>query len=684
MENTKGSRLSWALPAVFACVWLVMSVKLLGLSAVSGVGFIFYTVFLLFLPGFAITSRLESLISFKEAVLISFGIGFLEQYVLYFVLAPFHLNQYIVYFLIAISLVSLLCIALYYRKNGSFKIPVPSFDVCTFICCVLAAAVTFVILSMANLEPDLVGARPYYHDTVNGVGLTVAAYKSFPMESLQMSGWVFPYHLGYYIYTSILMSVLKTTAFVAVIKLSLILIAPLCVLAFDCVADRCGCERIIKRIQVLLLTVLPSCAFIHYLYMDTIGFPFGLLLSIIALLVFQIANSYNRKINRYHLIATAFLSAAMIAKGPITVTYLFGICFILLVELIRDKNIWVFPKGLLYAVPCIGLYFIVYGNGAGDSMSLSFFYSAIRTPFSYSIYEKLPDWLYKTLSVLYYSFSMSLTVTVSLVIILIGMICLKKKSDYLTFSVAAVLCGMVLMNILKQAGSSEVYFFTGIYPICYLSAGSVICDLYKNSGKSAFRVLAAGCLAALVVLGMPQDIRSTVKLFIGDDATTESQATAFKSAMTYSIKNYKDGKKTEINDINGAVVTPQQYEAFVWLMNNTPEDAVFSDYRYSTNNKFFCASVFSQRSCYLEGWGYLTMEDSNNNTDEKIRRDTIVRFFNDTRQESFVLLLEQEGVEYLIFEKVITGDWELSDTYVDEVFRNDEVIIYHIKPVEWH
>jgi hypothetical protein len=76
------------------------------------------------------------------------------------------------------------------------------------------------------------------------------------------------------------------------------------------------------------------------------------------------------------------------------------------------------------------------------------------------------------------------------------------------------------------------------------------------------------------------------------------------------------------------------------------------------------------------------MEDSNNNTDEKIRRDTIVRFFNDTKQESFSLLLAQEGVQYLIFEKVVTGDWELSDTFVDEIFRNDSMIIYYIRPRE--
>ena len=72
------------------------------------------------------------------------------------------------------------------------------------------------------------------------------------------------------------------------------------------------------------------------------------------------------------------------------------------------------------------------------------------------------------------------------------------------------------------------------------------------------------------------------------------------------------------------------------------------------------------------------MEDKNNNKNEKIRRDTIVRFFNETKEEGFCMLLKQEGVDYLLFEKEITGDWELSDRFVDEVFRNDDVIIYKI------
>ncbi|MBR3355873.1 MAG: hypothetical protein IKG47_11070 [Oscillospiraceae bacterium] len=684
MKTANNKRYNWLLPLIISLLWLFLAVKYTSLPVATGIGFILFASFLLFVPGFAVVSNWKRLNSLKEVALFSFGVGFLIQYVLYFLLAPFHLNKLISYALIAVSTLSVLWIFIKYKKTGRFiYIKDSSFDLFTFSCCTIALFITFVILSMANLEPSLVGPRSYYHDTLNGVGLTVAAYKSFPMESLQMSGWVFPYHLGYYIFTSILMSTLKTTAYVSVLKLSLVLIAPLCVLAFDCLAERCGCNKLIKDIQLFLFVVFPSCTYTHYLYMDTIGFPFGLLLSFMSFLLFYIAND-EKKLNGYHLFSSAFLSAAMIAKGPIAVTYLFGICFVLLIELIREKNLWVFPKGLLYAVPCIGLYLLVYGNGAGDSMSLSFFYSAIRTPFSYSIYQKLPDWLFKTLSVLYYSLTMSWTVTIALIIVIAGMFIMKKHNSFFIFSVSSILCGMVLMNIFKQAGSSEVYFLTGVYAICYISAGYVISEFLKDKGMMTKRVLVVVSIALLLALGLPQDIQSSVKMFIGDDATIESHATGFKAARAFSIENYKNGLTPAPDNVNGAIVTPLQYEAYIWLMNNTPEDAVFSDYRYSTNNKYFCASVFSQRSCYLEGWGYLTMEDSNNNTDEKIRRDTIVRFFNDTKQESFSLLLAQEGVEYLIFERVITGDWELSDTYVDEVFRNDDVIIYKIKPVEWH
>ncbi|MBQ8995475.1 MAG: hypothetical protein IJ091_06635, partial [Oscillospiraceae bacterium] len=446
----------WSLPFAAMIVWFIFAVKYVNLTAKTGLGFLLFSVFMIFLPGYSVVSGWKVLKTAKEVIVFSFGIGILIEYILYFIFAPFHLNDYISYALVAVVAISLLILLFRWKKSRIVRVE-SDFDLPTFLSCAAALFITFVILSMANLEPDLVGARPYYHDTLNGVGLTVAAYKSFPMESLQMSGWVFPYHLGYYIFTSVLMTVLHTTAFVSVIKLSLILIAPLCVLAFNCIAERYINNKGLNALLTFIFAFIPSCTYTHYLYMDTIGFPFGLFLCFLAFLLFSIAQDKGNKVNLCHCFASAFLSAAMIAKGPLAVTYLFGVCFVLLIELLTQKNLWVFVKGLLYAVPCLGLYFLVYGNGAGDSMSLSYFYSAIRTPFSYSIYQRYPDWLYKTLSVLYYSSTMSFTTTISLIVIIVGCILLKKKGTYTTFSVSAVLCGMVLMNILKQSGSSEVY-----------------------------------------------------------------------------------------------------------------------------------------------------------------------------------------------------------------------------------
>ena len=681
MDNRVQNRKIWFALPVLALIWGAASVKLLALPVRVCISYLAFLLFLVFLPGYTMLSLFQVELFQSERIALSFGLGFVIEFVLYFIFVPLGFPSLIPYALIAVSIILLILLAVRIRKK-IVAVQFGAFDISLFLVCSLAMAITFVILSMANLEPNLVGARNFYHDTLNGVGLTVAASRSFPMTSLQMSGWVFPYHLGYYIFTSTVMRTLNVTAFVAVMKLSLILISPLCVLCFTALADRIGIRGSLRSVIPFVFAMIPSFGFMHYLYMDTIGFPFGLIFCFLSLIVFAHAQERNKKLNLLHILASVFLCAGMISKGPLAVTYLFGICFVLLIELISKRNLYVFPKGLTYAVPFFVVYWLIYGQGAGDSMSVSFFYSATRTPFSYSIYEKMPDWLYKTLSVGYYSISISLVTTVSLLAVIIcSFILLKRHSIFDIFSLSTVLCGMVLINVMKQMGSSEIYFLSGVYPVCFLCGTSALDELWERREGKKGKVFAA-VLTLLLLLALPQDVTDSYGLFMGDDCTKMPSASALKSALTYSISNYKQGKSVDLTLLRGPIITPEEYEAFIWLKENTPENAVFSDYRYSTNNKYFCGSVFSERSCFLEGWGYVTMEDSNNNTDEKIRRDTIVRFFNDTKQESFSLLLAQEGVQYLIFEKVVTGDWELSDTFVDEIFRNDSMIIYYIRPRE--
>ncbi|MBR5501697.1 MAG: hypothetical protein IKV55_01555, partial [Oscillospiraceae bacterium] len=134
----------------------------------------------------------------------------------------------------------------------------------------------------------------------------------------------------------------------------------------------------------------------------------------------------------------------------------------------------------------------------------------------------------------------------------------------------------------------------------------------------------------------------------------------------------------------GMAVSPAEYEAYLWLRDNTPEDAVIANYRYTQYNKFFCGSAFSERAFYLEGWGYVTMEDSNNNTPEKIRRDSFLRSMHDYRMESMLPVLSQEGVDYYLMERAVLGDWEFSNQFCEEVFRNEDVIIYRLNEVVWN
>ena len=655
--------------------WVTLSFAFLGMPVLTAVSFLLYLLLVIFIPVFTVLTLTNRAFSGKETIIFSFAIGYTVVLFLYLVLA---LINGLAYYSKILTLSSFLFFAAFLLIiiKRKVKFDYSSADVPVLMACVAAVALTFILLSMANLEPDLVGARPYYHDTLNGVGLTVSASRSFPMQSLQMSGWIFPYHLGYYIYTSSIMELLHTSAFEAVIKLSLIPISPLCVLSFASIMDLVKIKRPLRNFLLFILSAIPSFGLLHYLYMDTLGYPFGLFMCLASFIMFYRANSTGHRLNWLHVLSSLFLSAGMLSKGPLSVSFIFGTCFVLLIELISKHNLWVIPKGLLYTVPFFILYYVVYGSSAGDSMFFYPLFSAIQTPLAFSLQGKLPEWLRRTICAVYYTSSLSWVLLLSFLVVMFVII--RRKANIIDiYAISAVTIGYVLLNTFKQEGSSELYFVSGVYPICFIAASNHL-EKWISSLEKRKRTRAAVAATVLLILALIPDAQFSADLFVGDDATAKSQATGLKSALTYSIINYRKGKHPDLSAVNGAVVTEDQYEAFIWMKENLPESAVFSDYRYSSNNKFFGASIFSERSCFLEGWGYLTMEDKNSNKEEKVRRDTIVRFFNETKEESFCMLLKQEGVDYLVFEKAITGDWELSDKYVDEVFRNNDVIVYKI------
>jgi len=132
-----------------------------------------------------------------------------------------------------------------------------------------------------------------------------------------------------------------------------------------------------------------------------------------------------------------------------------------------------------------------------------------------------------------------------------------------------------------------------------------------------------------------------------------------------------------------AVITKSEYEGLIFIRDNTPKDSVICEGCYLIYNKYFYGSAFCERRFYLEGYGYVTMEDSNRNTPEKIKRDSVLSLFYGVEDESFVPLLRSYGIDYVIILQCQNKGWYFTNEYGSStVFQNDEIAVYDIRAEE--
>ena len=664
--------------AAAALVWSVAARVLLLMPFGASLRFLAFQLLFIALPGMALFKLLRVNATPLQALCASYALGILAVVAVYFCFVPFGLQQYVLYGLLAVAALSAAVLFFNRKRHLSSEADGGEMRIALTFAAV-AGVITFVLLSMAYLNPAISGERTYYHDTLYGINLVTAAARSFPLQSMMMSGLKLLYHMFYYSYSALLYLVIGLPAFETTTQLSLIAIAPFAAACFVALA-----KHICKRNRTVwfaaaVFVLIPSFNFAHSMNIDTLGFPLSMAYNMLAPVFFFRAQQQSRGINRSHILAAVLLVGALGAKGPLAVSVLFGFCFVLLLELIRDKNLLIFPKGLLYAVTFFLFFMLLYGGGSsvGDSMSISPFYSAIRTDFAYLLYEKLPQPLYVALCVIWYCLTLSPIFTLSMAAAIVCVSRCKKADELLLFALGAGAEAFVMINLLKQGGSSELYFISGIYPIIFLiglHAANRIRE-EKPTGKPA-----AGVAAALLVLCLFFDAKTSLGYYSGAAEWKNRFYIGIPAAAKYSVFREEAVPLPE-TQVMGAV-TPADYEAYLWLRDNTPEDAVIVSYRYERDNLYFCGSCFSERAFYLEGWNYITQEDTNDLTPEKVNRDTYIRFFFATQEESYARILSMQGCDYIMLDRVVCGDWQLSDAYVDEVFRNEATPIYKIKEFE--
>ncbi|MBQ4094023.1 MAG: hypothetical protein IJC61_03170, partial [Oscillospiraceae bacterium] len=581
--------------AAAALLWSVAARVFLLLPFAKSFGFIGFQLLFIALPGMAALKLLRVSATPLQALCASYGLGMLAVVAVYFLCVPFGLQSYALYMLLGVAALSAAVLVIKRRQPLSAAKDEGELSVALGFA-VLAGVITFVLLSMAYLNPAISGTRTYYHDTLYGVNLVTAAACSFPMQSLMMSGLQLLYHMFYYSYSALLYLVIGLPAFETTTQLSLIAIAPFAAACFVALAHSILKNKKLVLFASAVFCLIPSFFFTHSLYIDTLGFPLSIAYCMLAPVFFFSGQQQSRGINRSHITAVLLLVGALGAKGPLAVSVLFGICFVLLMELIRDKNLLIFPKGLLYAVTFFLFFMLLYGGGksVGDSMSISPFYSAIRTDFAYLIYEKLPQPLYVALCVIWYCLSLSPIVSLSLAAVIVCLCRCRKADAPLLFAAGAGAEAMVMINLLKQGGSSELYFISGIYPLLFLAG---LYAAKRIAQEKPFKKLPAILAAALLVLCLAGDAKDSLGYFTGAAEWKHRFPLGVPAAVHYSVFREEEVPRHEAQ-VLGAV-TPADYEAYLWLKENTPEDAVIVSYRYERDNLYFCGSCFSERAFYL-------------------------------------------------------------------------------------
>lgn len=254
----------------------------------------------------------------------------------------------------------------------------------------------------------------------------------------------------------------------------------------------------------------------------------------------------------------------------------------------------------------------------------------------------------------------------------------KKDFDFTRIVIyAASLVGLVAMFILNYSGHSQIYF--GLVTVFFAPLISywLIEDLeaehVQNASASSGRRKGSFTLYALRGICCLLLIATTVSLCTSYGANIREAVKHSDPARTYN--KYKS-------------ISNDEYEAMVWLRDNTPTDSLLATDRYYSvpldkysydnrwDNRFFLYAVYSQRFCYIAGSGY------NLGANEWPIRQKMIETNSqlyDPDNEDRGELAQELGVDYVVVSKRFTDIPSLEGDDYDLCFSNDDVDIYQVK-----
>lgn len=661
----------WAATAVAvgALLWAVACAVFLAMPFTHSLVFIAFQLIAVALPGFAILKLFRLKTTPLESFVAAYGFGICALVVLYYIFAPLGLFRYMIYGVLLLAAVSIVVLILLRNRRlsavsdtGEMKIAV--------VFCAAAAIFTFVTLSLATLTPDLTGGRFYHPDILYGVSMSTSLAHEYPMTVRQMAGIESSYYKFYYCYTALFSNFSKINSFEILTKMSCISTSVFLAASVIALAKRVLKDNRFVVVSSVLCLVIPPYYLANNIYQSTLGFPQALAFGVLSVLFYIIAEQIPAKIyNRYYAISSLFLVACVGSKSPLSVTVLFAICFSLLLTLIRTKRWNVFVQGLLYAIPFFVVYRFVHGASINASIGISPFSAAIRTPFAYMI-DTLPDFLYKPLAALYYVVSLDPLLSLFLIVMFIYMVRTKEGSQPIVdLAIGGILFSMIMINIFRQSGSSETYFFLAIETFGYIAGLYCVRRLFFVDKKHVKKI--GPVLVSLIAI--PCIVLNAVMTYRCHEGRIGVIRTGVAAAVAFPLHGNPPTYEQLRSYEREVYMTVDDYDAYIWVRDNTPLDAVVIDGRHTYGrSRYMCGSVFSERAFFLDGYFYIQI------IDEREWRETLVWYFYGGQDESFLPMLANEGVNYVIISQIETPGFYPSDKYCSLVYANDTVSVYEV------
>lgn len=619
------------------------------------------------LSGIPLLKVLKSENTPLEFILFSFSTGILQLIILYLTLSALKLYPFFAYIPLLSIVISLSF--LYLKRKVKFRFRADGGELnLAFWFALIALVGVLISLTSNNTTPIMAGDSRYHVDLLNSVGLVDSASRGFPFEDVKAAGIPYNYHVLSFAILGILKSVSGIDNFSLIVLFSLTVFTPFLAACVTALSKRIlGNNLKIAFVFVAIFILSPfENMFLHYLYLDTLGFSLSVAfgtLSILALLRFF--ENKDKKISSDIILCCITLALSTFAKGPVAAVYVLGFGMTFLVAIIREKKFLDnLVRGGMIFLSFFIVYLLIYTS---DSASLVTFYPG-RFIVDTEIYSFVKAKLHIDSSI----FSIVLMFLTTYIFMFFGVLLQafrlgKSKHNEFYYSIFAItisILGFLLTNITHQYGGSEIYFVLAAYPFSVIILVNAVGVMFENKAKTAGKtlriVLATAILSISVLSALPSVTFFKDKILIGKHRYSSINAGS-EDRIIYGF----------IDDS----VTEKEYEALIWIRDNTDRNAVFASERAVLNSKYMYGTAFSERRFFLEGYVYITSYDETSKYYEEIMNRVSILEGTYSGNEKSLNELKQKGVDYILLSKRVFDDRRPFEQ-MESVYDNEDIEIF--------